>query len=926
MSSVNGRRGIALAAVVMLTLSSVIAVNPLDDASGYASAARETESACISLTYTFSSPVVTFNGGETTVTIPGLPGSSHHGHPVLPVKPVNILLPYGHDVASITVTADDYIHRDVSTLVHGAMQVPLSAAGITDASRSEAPVQPAEQYTTIGVHTYRGYAILTLLLRPVAYNAGAGTLSACQTMTVTVTTRDTGTATSLYRGTSEDMQRVAALVDNPDTLTSYTTTSSSPHQQTRSSLCTRNASYDYVIITTEALNASNGNYTLHDLVYHYTQTGINATVVTVEDIIAEPGYWNTTEPLFNDTQAQIRNFITDAYLTWNTTYVLLAGDADAIPPRKLYASADGAPAGDEFYEAFIPADCYYGCLDGTWNSDLDLRWGENATGNAYGEDEADFYAEVYVGRAPVDSAAEVANFVKKTLAYANATDDQYLENVLMVGEYLGFGGVADYGGNYKDETIDMSTAHNYTTMGIPTALFNISTLYDRDWPGFDPSHPYTTGWPKATLIQRLNNGVHLLNHLGHGSATLAMKLSTSDVDALNNTRYPFIYSQACYAGAYDNQDKEEDCFAEHLTVKTAHGAVAAVMNTRLGWGAYNSTDGASQRYDREFWDAVYNESVPQVGKALQDAKEDNVWRINESGMRWSYYELTLFGDPALRLHAPPADATPPVIRAVEVHPSIQEPGEPVNISAVITDNILVDAAFIHVTFPNGSSANVSLVPTGSGDTYTCTVQYDTLGGYTVNVSAVDATGNTATSSGYTFRVEPYVYTYHFSRGWNVVSMPVQHNYTAKQLGAVIDHCTAVAQWNASTQGFRVYLVGISPDSFNFAIEQGKSGFEVWVAENSTLTVGGVPYAGNKPLEGVPGWNLVGWYNATPTLASEIGAAMDNATIISKWNATLQQFTSFLVGISPPSHDFVVARGMAVYVFVRNRGGDDSFSP
>ena len=75
------------------------------------------------------------------------------------------------------------------------------------------------------------------------------------------------------------------------------------------------------------------------------------------------------------------------------------------------------------------------------------------------------------------------------------------------------------------------------------------------------------------------------------------------------------------------------------------------MNARYGWGAYNTTDGPSQRFDREFWDAVFSptEGMPEVGRANQDSKEDNLYRINEGCMRWITYELNLFGDPTVAI-------------------------------------------------------------------------------------------------------------------------------------------------------------------------------------------------------------------------------------------------------------------------------------
>jgi len=59
-------------------------------------------------------------------------------------------------------------------------------------------------------------------------------------------------------------------------------------------------------------------------------------------------------------------------------------------------------------------------------------------------------------------------------------DDDYLNEVLMAGEYLGDYGIASWGGNYLDLLIDRSTLDGYTTVGIPSSNYTINTLYDRD--------------------------------------------------------------------------------------------------------------------------------------------------------------------------------------------------------------------------------------------------------------------------------------------------------------------------------------------------------------------------------------------------------------------------------------------------------------
>jgi hypothetical protein len=153
-----------------------------------------------------------------------------------------------------------------------------------------------------------------------------------------------------------------------------------------------NAKYHYIIITKEDFLISNFQL----LIAHKSQY-MNATIVTVEDILANSSFWvNGTYgdatnklngnpfvddgeevthnfDLFNDTEAKIRNFLRYAHLEWGTKYVLLGGDVQTIPVRKLYVNISGWDAGfifDRSIEGWIPSDLYYGALDGTWNNNF----------------------------------------------------------------------------------------------------------------------------------------------------------------------------------------------------------------------------------------------------------------------------------------------------------------------------------------------------------------------------------------------------------------------------------------------------------------------------------------------------------------------------------------------------------------------------
>ena len=355
---------------------------------------------------------------------------------------------------------------------------------------------------------------------------------------------------------------------------------------------------------------------------------------TYHDAHGIPTEIHTTTDVGSTNPVDVRDYIRDRYLNDGIEYVIIGGDDDAIPAQNLYV--DGT--------SDMPGDVFFACLDGTWNSDGDSYWGEPNDGP--GGTDVDLVAEVYVGRAAGDNSTEMTRFVNKTIWYLTS-QHSLPENVLLVGEYLGFGGVAEYGGNYLDELIDGSTAHGYTTVGFSSDDFTIDTLYDRDWAGND--------WPQSQIESRINAGQHIVNHLGHGSPDYAMKLYNSDVlNDLNNTDLCFVYSQTCSAGHFDGTD----CWAETANIKTDNGAFAVIMNARYGYGELNSTDGPSQRFDREFWDAVFNpaEDKPQLGRANQDSKEDNIYRIDEENMRWCFYELNLFGDPTVAFKGTCSDA------------------------------------------------------------------------------------------------------------------------------------------------------------------------------------------------------------------------------------------------------------------------------
>ncbi|MEM2259113.1 MAG: C25 family cysteine peptidase [Candidatus Thermoplasmatota archaeon] len=557
----------------------------------------------ISIKYSFQKPVIKkIICNNTVYDEVYLEKSSAYGNvgePSLPAYPSYILLPQGKDVKKINAFAGKKVSLGKGyNLMPIEKSIPLGSEKILPIKNFISDVYPGKIFTEVGIYSFRGYNILVLAIHPVQYISSSGEIFYYKEIIIEVELCE-GKINPLFRGIEKDKKEVIKKIDNPEVANTYKIKDSSQ-------------TYELLIITDKKLESI-----FNELKEYKESRGIKTIVERIENI----GY----------DADKLRDYIREAYLNSGIEYVLLAGDIDIIPAKMLWVF--GRDEEVDPYETFMPSDLYYACLDGTFNYDNDDKWGEPNDGEE-GKD-VDLVAEVYVGRACVNSLQEAKNFVEKTIEYEKAKiSEPYLNEMCLAGEYLGNYGIASYGGNYLEQIIGECSDDGYTTHGIPET-YNITKLYDSE-DGY---------WTKEDIINVINNGTHMIHHLGHSSVDYNMRLSPQDIEKLENSKYCFIYSQGCYAGAFD----AKDCMAEYFT-KSKNGAFACIMNARLGFFWSYRTDGDSQRYHREFVDAIFGEKIFSIGKANQDSKEDNLYLIKRSMMRWCYYQLNLFGDPSLIFH------------------------------------------------------------------------------------------------------------------------------------------------------------------------------------------------------------------------------------------------------------------------------------
>ena len=338
-------------------------------------------------TFFFDEPVLTEvavnNQTFTTIDMNNCYPYAQPGFPTLPIYRALLLIPEGHSVENIQGTFQnpqilpyDFLMKPIlpeQDFIRIGMDDPQPFVMNDTVYSASTPVFE-KIFENGGIGYCRGYEILTIYLYPLQYVPGTGVLTYFPEMTITVQLQESKGQPiqenpSLLRYSQTDEDVVRELVTNPAILSTYDVqemnvldgATETAQEDTvlvspgaaglldggyTGGLCDPAQQYQYVIITSQSLKDATGyHYSWSSLITHRrTYSGLNGTIVTVQEIDACQDYWNVT-PLFNDSPAHIREFCKDAYLDWDTEYILLGGDWDAtvdhqIVPYRLFTDKE----------------------------------------------------------------------------------------------------------------------------------------------------------------------------------------------------------------------------------------------------------------------------------------------------------------------------------------------------------------------------------------------------------------------------------------------------------------------------------------------------------------------------------------------------------------------------------------------------------
>jgi len=623
-------------------------------------------------TYHFASPAVRHADGYQVFTLDNTMPTAQYGQPVMPYKQVNLMLPPGEAAVSIEIVFSGEVIMPGEFKLYPQQEVrPVSSGGSgtflkdNDVYSSNA-VFPSDPKGKLMTSFLNGRSFALTSFTPAQYNPVTGKLSYFTSAKVIVRTSPDLKAKAALDNLVVTNRQASKLADNSEMDQAY---------KSRQKATTGN--YELLIITTTAFKNS-----FAGMQAGYQKEGITSLVVTRDSII--------TTMAGQDTPEKIRNFIIQEYQTHGVQYVLLGGDIELIPHRGFYCTV---VSGGGYSDQNIPADLYYSALDGNWNNDGDAYWGEP------GED--DLLPDIAVARMPFSLGTELDRMLNKSFKYQFEPIAGEFRNILMAGENLYYN-PDTWGSDYLELLKGERSDNGYTTIGIPT-----------DYP-FDHMYDETNYWTGQDLMNHLNQGRPMLNHVGHANETYVMKLSNSDITNANfnglngiNHNFTIVYTHGCLCGAFDYND----CIAEKM-VTIDNFAAAFVGNSRYGWFNEGQTEGPSAHLHREYMDALYTDSLNRIGRAHMESKIATASWVTAPGqwepgaLRWCFYDCNVLGDPAFAVFT----------------------DNPISISTNYPATVLIGTPSMEVNISSGGNPAAGL---------TCVAMKD---GIVIGKSVTDATG------------------------------------------------------------------------------------------------------------------------------------------------------------------------------------------
>ncbi len=562
-------------------------------------------------------------GGEGYVT------TGEIGAPALPVFRQMVEVPLGAEVSIELLESNPKTFTMASLGLQGTIAPNQpSDPKCGDASPASAPsadlygnsFYPAESLAIVDDYIMRGHRIVVVEVRPVRYNAVLGELEVSSEMHFRL--KMSGSDIAL---TNSEADRLNSAPFNRLLQTNVLN-----YNQGRP-VAIPNSPERYLIITADIFESG-----LSDLVALKTSQGFSVGVVNLTTVGG-----NTT--------TAIKNYIKAQYQGANPPdYVLLVGD---------YYPGNAADLTN-----------YVMRTASGYRTDLQYFTMDNET---------EYVPDIFYGRFPVRTVANLSDMISKLLAYnAVAGDEAWVKKI----EYL----ASNDGGYYQVA----ERTHNYVIEHYTLPLGYTGIFPNNPQPGGDKVYAITYSGTGANAVASMNDNRVMLIYSGHGATTFwdAPRVTQSDIRNMTGVAIPYVASHACITADFNTGES----FSDTWVIEPTNGALTF-------FGSSDSTYWTEDEViEKAIFDHLYADTtldtVPTVAEMTQYGLQavDNTSTSLDNYYRETYH---IFGDPSLEIVMKPK------------YPDFRINADPTTIK---TCNNGTNQAALNLTSVNGYSSPVSL--------------------------------------------------------------------------------------------------------------------------------------------------------------------------------------------------------------------------
>ncbi len=487
---------------------------------------------------------------------------------------------------------------------------------------------------------------------------------------------------------------------------------------------TNQEDYQFVVIAPDEYSDE-----LTELISHKNSRGITTKFVGLNEIYTGQG---------RDSEERIKFFIRDAIENWGTSNILLVGSESKLPSRDVYVWIQEEYEQSGYSEIFV-SDLYYADIYNEYSEFID--WDSNGN-NQFGEyqwdnetDEVDLLPDVYLGRWPCTTGAQVQANVNKVIYYeqSQAYKEDWFSDFVVIGG---------------------DTSPDYKT--VEGEFINERAIDIMD--GFSPEKLWVTNgvltsWIPtgvASIQKAINYGCGFVYFSGHGNTnvwathpeekhswtpTPTQGIFNFQIEDLSNgNKLPIVVVEACSTAKFN---VDSNSFNWAFLHNPNGGGIGAFGATALGWG-YVGTGIASGLIGKMALDTFRSYMLDEsttLGEMWYNAQD----RYIKSNMKPMDHKVSrewiLFGDPTLKIGE---KSLPPETPETPVGPTSGKPNEQLMYISSTTDPEEDD---IYYMFDWGDGTDSGWIgPIKSGDQVTANKIWKADGTYGIKVVARDERG------------------------------------------------------------------------------------------------------------------------------------------------------------------------------------------